>query len=541
MAAVRAPVDGGGEDCSSRYVRLTNLTQHRIEVESANPAELPLELVGFGGRVLRRDDVGRWKLEPWIAHGLVERECLPGRKGGRRRPDPAHRPGVDLLPHAGVERAFRSVTFVLTLAIAVGLPAVVALGQGPDFLGTVALPGFLQWAVIAVASATPAAFFFLFTRQRLGLLRETFLRQVLFLDPAVRTKREADTKYAMLLNEVYGTGTGYPFGLAMPVVIATLLITAGWMLVTLPQPPGAPMPPTTRQAVLFGFLGAYFFAVNMIFRRYLRADLNPKAYSQVVVRLLTTAILAMVLSVVIVPAGGAGSAALSAVAFLTGIVPETAMAVVRQSVQRYGLTRRIAPGSDEAHVVTVLDGINLYDRARLLEEGIENVENLANANMIELMLRTRIPTPRLVDLYDQAILYLHLATGDERPPKEAWAALRRCGIRTATDLVAAHARLQGRHEYDGLLQVLGVEPPGVPRLGVILRVLEDDEWMVYLQHWRATFSCVRTLRKPEDLDDLCPLVAADRPAAGGPPAAITATVANGAPGGAEPAVAAPRL
>ena len=463
--------------------------------------------------MLREDDARRWKLEPWIAHCLVDLQCLPARRRKRSWSGPADRPGVDLVHQVGVEQGLRSVTFVLTLAVGIGLPAVVALGRGPDFLRTIALPGMLQWAVIAVASVTPAAFFFLFTRQRLGLLRETFLRQVLFLDPAIRTKREADAKYGMLLAEVYGTGTGYPFGLAMPVIVATLLITAGWLLATLPQPPGTPIPPATRQAVLFGFLGAYFFAVNMTFRRYVRADLNPKAYSQVVVRLLTTAILAMVLSVIAGPAAGPGSAALPALcaaAFLTGIVPETAMAIVRQSVQRYGLTARIAPGTDEQHVVTVLDGINLYDRARLLEEGIENVENLAHAGLIELMLRTRIPTARLVDLYDQAILYLHLATGDERPAG-AWRRLRLCGIRTATDLVVAHERLKGEPGYEGLLGLLGVEQ-SVPRLGVILSVLQDDEWMVYLRRWRATFGCARTLRRPADLDDLS--VVADAGASG---------------------------
>ena len=512
-------------------VRLTNLTQHRIQVRAAHPDDLPLEIVGFGTRVLPAEDAGRWNLEPWIARCLVDRD--PFRVRVRRR-----RPAVvDWIPPAGVEQGLRAGTLLLTLLIAVGIPAIVMLGRGPDFLGQVALPSFLQWAVIAIASFMPAGFFFLFTRLRLGLLRETFRRQVLFLDPAVRTTREADTKYEPLLNEVYGTGTGYRFGLALPVVIATGLITAGWLLATLPAPPGMPVPPRMRETILFGFLGAYFFSLNMTFRRYLRADLNPKAYSQVVVRLLTTAVLAMVLSVIVAPAGAAASGALDAVAFLTGIVPETAMAVIRQSIQQYSLTRRLAPGTDERHVVTVLDGINLYDRARLLEEGIENVENLAHANMVELMLRTRIPTARIVDLYDQAILYLHLTSGDQ-PPKEAWATLRRLGIRTASDLIVAHQRLQGRREYDGLLQVLGAEPPGVPRLGVVLRVLQDDEWMTYIQHWRATFGCVRTLDDPEDLDDLCVLAGAGAGADAGGAKPGTNGAHGPAPGAASSAPAA---
>jgi hypothetical protein len=156
----------------------------------------------------------------------------------------------------------------------------------------------------------------------------------------------------------------------------------------------------------------------------------------------------------------------------------------------------------EAHVVTVLDGINLYDRARLLEEGVESVENLAHSSLVELILRTRIPTARLVDLFDQAILYLHLATGDE-PPRDSWGLLRSYGIRTATDLLVACERLprQSREAVLGLLpDTKGTK--GVSRLRVIREVLQDDEWIVYLQHWRTRFGCDVTLRQPEDLDDL---------------------------------------
>ncbi len=44
------------------------------------------------------------------------------------------------------------------------------------------------------------------------------------------------------------------------------------------------------------------------------------------------------------------------------------------------------------------------------------MEGLAHHDLIELLLQTRIPAPRLVDWTDQAILYLHVGdagdTGD---------------------------------------------------------------------------------------------------------------------------------
>jgi hypothetical protein len=62
----------------------------------------------------------------------------------------------------------------------------------------------------------------------------------------------------------------------------------------------------------------------------------------------------------------------------------------------------------ERDPLTELEGVNLYDRARLSEEGVDNIENLAHHNMIHLLVQTRIPVSRLVDMFDQAILYLHL-------------------------------------------------------------------------------------------------------------------------------------
>jgi hypothetical protein len=44
----------------------------------------------------------------------------------------------------------------------------------------------------------------------------------------------------------------------------------------------------------------------------------------------------------------------------------------------------------------------------LLEEGIEDMQNLRTANLVDVMLHTRVPVGRLVDWVDQATLYVHL-------------------------------------------------------------------------------------------------------------------------------------
>ena len=58
--------------------------------------------------------------------------------------------------------------------------------------------------------------------------------------------------------------------------------------------------------------------------------------------------------------------------------------------------------------LTELEGIDLYDRTRLAEEGINNIEALAHADIVDLMSSTRISAAELVDWTDQAILYLRV-------------------------------------------------------------------------------------------------------------------------------------
>jgi hypothetical protein len=84
------------------------------------------------------------------------------------------------------------------------------------------------------------------------------------------------------------------------------------------------------------------------------------------------------------------------------------------------------------HPLADLDGLNIWFESRLLEEGIEDMQNLATANIVDVMLRTRVPVDRLVDWIDQAIFDLHVNDGSEGDSDRR--TLRRLGIRTATDL-----------------------------------------------------------------------------------------------------------
>lgn len=151
----------------------------------------------------------------------------------------------------------------------------------------------------------------------------------------------------------------------------------------------------------YAFLGAYIFTLFHVLRGYQRRDLHPKTYNTVVVRILSAYVLALVVSVVYT-----GPAA-EVLMFFVGFVPQSALVWLREKLaQDSGVWRRLP--LHEPAPLTELEGIDLYDRTRLAEEGINNVEGLAHADIVELMSSTRISAAELVDWADQAILYLRV-------------------------------------------------------------------------------------------------------------------------------------
>ena len=266
---------------------------------------------------------------------------------------------------------------------------------------------------IVTASLLPALLYFLFDRQQLATLRNRFEHQIFRLDPHVETVMDVQAKYGEQIAEVYGPVLGKEEGRLIrgtrwPIIVATLVITMGWLLTLLPfdanlvinQPAEIlnlffPRP----TAVVFGFLGAYFFTLNVSLLRYARADLKPKAYSSITVRLFLVVILAWVISAL--PLSNSNPVKLTFI-FLVGIFPESGLTLIREYIRRQtGFFSKIIPYPKEWHPLTKLEGIDVYDRARLADEGVTNIEGLAHHDLIDLMLETRIPTPRLVDWLDQ--------------------------------------------------------------------------------------------------------------------------------------------
>lgn len=188
-------------------------------------------------------------------------------------------------------------------------------------------------------------------------------------------------------------------------------------------------------------------------------------------------------------------------AFFIGVVPDTALTVIREVLRKtFG---KAITSMEEKMPLTNLDGVNLYERARLAEEGIENIENLVHANLIDLMLETRIPLPRLIDWVDQGLLHLHLFEEQEAGGKQASASrlaiLRHYGIRNASDLVSVVECVKERdmqlkdEAQTGLNELFGILDVVVPpmsefkhpqQLRLIYDALQNDEWFSNILSWR---------------------------------------------------------
>jgi hypothetical protein len=355
----------------------------------------------------------------------------------------------------------------------------------------------LQALLVIAFTGVPGLLYFAFDREQLQTLRSKFVLHVFRFDPSVETLADINARYGPLMDEAYGretlTGRILP-GKRLPVVIATAAMAVGWLL-TLPMityedarsssPEVLDYLRPREAALVFAFLGAYFFALNLVFRGYVRGDLRPKTYSQVTVRILLALVLAFVLGQWV----DTDHALLLTVAFLGGVVPETILVRLREAVRgaggRLGLGSGAADGLEalvERQPLTELEGIDIYDRARLEEEGVTNVEGLAHHDLVELMLRTRIPVSRLIDWVDQAILYLHLG-GRGKEAQTARRTLRQHGIRTATDLLTAWNRAPS-DPPNPLADLLPRTHEGAPsRVELIVAAMEDEEWTTTLLHW----------------------------------------------------------
>jgi len=277
-----------------------------------------------------------------------------------------------------------------------------------------------------------------------------------------------------------------------PVLLATVLLCIGWTLAVQPELyrnfdllgglPLSGQPKLPAEPLVFGFVGAYWFILQDVIRRYFRDDLKTSAYLSASARIVLVAI--VVTTVSLVPA--ATPTQQNVLAFFIGIFPNIGVQILKTAVDK--VFKGVVPSLDSKHPLGDLDGLTIWDQARLLEEGVEDLHGLVTANLVDVLLRTRIPIERLIDWLDQALLCIHLPTPDgQDTPREA---LRALGIRTATDLKLAwgeedpeessYAQIVRRQ----LVEAVGGNKTGIARIEIVLQSLENDASFIHVRAFR---------------------------------------------------------
>jgi hypothetical protein len=190
-----------------------------------------------------------------------------------------------------------------------------------------------------------------------------------------------------------------------------------------------------------------------------------------------------VATVALLPLGS--PAHLNVLAFFIGVFPQLGVQVLKSAL---GKVIRGVPNLSAKFPLSDLDGLTVWDQARLLEEGIEDMHALATANLVDLLLGTRVPVNTLLDWVDQALLYLcvpeklRALPGEEdlRPRDE----LRIFGIRTATDLTRVwNSDGPGVRKYISLV-FGGDEESGTAAVEAVLASLKGSPNLRHVEAFR---------------------------------------------------------
>jgi len=259
-------------------------------------------------------------------------------------------------------------------------------------------------------------------------------------------------------------------------------------------------------AFQFGFLGAYVYFIGSVVRAYFTMDLTSNTFVDGTIRMIVASLLALVLSFafdlllpheldVIVPSTAAPSTAapsdvntavpapptppageesretpspersgngekllskqkvpfparlslLPLVAFFLGFYPKRAALGIERIVVK--LTRDIIPAmSYRALPLSMLAGMSYSHELRLEREGFDNIENLSNADPVDLAIRTCFSYNQLKQWIDQAWLAAHLR---EDYPGFA----QRTGITNSEELHCFFSTCDASHT-DGVEQLL---------------------------------------------------------------------------------------
>ena len=219
---------------------------------------------------------------------------------------------------------------------------------------------------------------------------------------------------------------------------ATLLLS-GSQLTNLECIPDSPCLIAYQHGALLafglGFLGAYIWGLQGIFRRYSMNDLMPIAFYHFGLRMLLSSFIALLIYHAVGGFNGdvsgtkegstsllpTSDGALIILLFLVGMFPQQGLRWLKSKI---GFDSNDNP-SVRPLPLNMIEGMSSYDIYRMEELGIDTCYDLANADFVPLLLKTSYGARELIDWLLQAKLCVRFGDGTFE--------LRERGIRTVTD------------------------------------------------------------------------------------------------------------
>lgn len=229
--------------------------------------------------------------------------------------------------------------------------------------------------------------------------------------------------------------------------------------------------------IAMAFMGGYIWTIQNLLRRLATIDLPPSTYYSIAIRIMMAIFVALLLYYFFRPGTStiaegfsadkipANMEYLTVLAFFAGMFPQRALQWLQEHIR---LPWRNEEKGADPLPINMIQGAGVFQRLRLAEVGIDNSQNLASANLIELLLRTPFNPRQLIDWIAQAKLYIYFKSDIMK--------LRKYGIRTAFDLITVGEK---KHRLEELAAQTSI--PEI-HLQNVLEIMKADPDLDMLQH-----------------------------------------------------------
>jgi len=203
------------------------------------------------------------------------------------------------------------------------------------------------------------------------------------------------------------------------------------------------------------FLGAYVFNLGLIVRRLWVYDLSDNLFWGCLNRLILSLGLGVGFAVTFYGMKNPNQPGRLSLLFyflIAFMANKVLLGAIRATTAQLGAVLGIQLLTRVESELQQIAGINVWKEYRLEEEGIEEVENLATADVIELAVNTHYGLRTLIDWIDQAIVITRLPDRVHR--------MREAGVNvSAIELAWQSKKNQGRPEYAAALaRILEIDP-----------------------------------------------------------------------------------